>query len=221
MTEPGPLPPIWTRALKVFFAPGRLFAVLRERPRWVGALLLGAVLVTASSAVLPTDIWNEMVRRQLLESGQAGFENAGGGVVYRVGATVGTAVFWVVWSFGVAALVTFVFGLLLGDGGRYRQYLAVVTHASLIAAVGALLTVPLRIVQRDPQLTLNLGLFLPLAEGYLLNLLTMLDLFLLWSYVVIAIGVHEIDRRRSVGSAALLMLGFAVVMAAGVALMPL
>jgi hypothetical protein len=72
------------RALQVFFAPGRLFAVLRDRPRWVGALLLGAVLVTASSAVLPTEIWSEMVRGQVLESGQPAFENAAGGVVYRV-----------------------------------------------------------------------------------------------------------------------------------------
>ena len=220
MTEPASLPPLWSRLLHVFLAPGSLFAALRERPRWVGALLLGAVLVTVSSAVLPTEVWNEMARRQILESGRPVPEDFGGGMAFRVGATVGTAVFWVVWSFVVAALVTFVFGVLLGDDGRYRQYLAVTAHGFLVAAVGALLTVPLKIVQRDPQLTLNLGLFVPLDEGYLLNLLTMLDLFLLWSFVVVSIGIHEVDPRRGVGSAAVVMLGFAVLMAAGVAFMP-
>jgi hypothetical protein len=41
-----------------------------------------------------------------------------------------------------------------------------------------------------------------LGSGYVARLLSSLDLFLLWSVFVLAIGASRIDRGRSVGSAA-------------------
>jgi hypothetical protein len=221
MADPKAVAPIWARWFQVLVAPGRLFVALRERPLWLTAMLLGAALAAASTGLIPAEIWNEMIRRQLLESGAAIPEQlALGGTTLRISTAIAAAVSWVVWSFVVAGFVTVTFGMILGDDGRYRQYLAVTTHALLIAALGGILTVPLRILREDPRVTLNLGLFLPLEPGYLLNFFTMLDLFLLWTYVTIAIGAHEIDRRRSLGSATVVMLGFAVVMAGLVAFVP-
>jgi hypothetical protein len=123
-----------------------------------------------------------------------------------------------VWAFVIAGVTAVIFSFILGDDGRYRQYLSVTAHALLIPALGGLATLPLRIARRNPQLTLNLGLFVPGVEGtYLANLLTILDLFLLWGYVVLALGVHEIDRRRSWGSAAGILLGLGILMSAGLA----
>lgn len=221
MADVPPLPHIWIRCVQVLVAPGRLFAALRERPLWLAAMLLGVGLAAGSAVLIPTEVWDAMVRRQMLESGMAPPDGVQlSGTSLRIVTVIGIAVFWVVWSFVVSGFVTLVFGLLLGDGGRFRQYLAVTTHALLIAGVGGLLTVPLRIIRGDPQVTLNLGLFLPLGPGYLLNFLTMLDLFLLWSYVAIAIGAHEIDPRRGLGSATVVMVGFAILMAGLAAFVP-
>lgn len=213
----APLGPLPVRVLRVFVAPGRLFAALREEPRWVAALLLGAALVVASTALVPGEIWDEMMRRQMLETGQELPEGFDFGTVQRVAAVVGGAVFWFVWAFLLAGVLSVVFAFVLGDKGRYRQYLAVTAHALLIPALGGLATVPLRILRRDPRLTLNLGLFVDLEPGFLLNFLTALDLFLLWAYVVMAAGVHEIDRRRSWGSATGILLTLALLLAAAFA----
>lgn len=212
--SPGPLP---VRVFRVFAAPGRLFAALRHDPRWLGALLLGAALVVASTVLVPGEIWEEMFRSQMLQAGQEMPEGLDLGTIQRVAAVVGGAVFWFVWVFFLAGVLALVFGFVLGDDGRYRQYLAVTAHALLISGLGGLATVPLRILRRDPQLTLNLGLFFDLGPGYLASFLTTLDLFLLWSYVVMAVGVHEIDPRRSWGSATAILLTLALLVAAGLA----
>lgn len=216
--EPGAPPSLPLRVVQVFVSPGRLFAALREDPKWLGALLFGALLVVLSTLLIPGDVWNEMFRRQMLQSGRQMPEGIDFGAIQRVAAVIGGAVFWFVWAFVIAGVTAVIFSFILGDEGRYRQYLSVTAHALLIPALGGLATVPLRIARRDPQLSLNLGLFVPGVEGtYLGSFLTTLDLFLLWGYVVIALGVHQIDRNRSWGSAAAVILCLALLMSAGLA----
>ena len=89
-----------------------------------------------------------------------------------------------------------------------------VSHSLFIGAVGAVLLIPLRLAQEDPSLTLNLGTFLPfLEEGYAFRVLKLLDLFGLWSYAVMAIGVTKIDPRRGMGFAVAFFCAFALLFA--------
>lgn len=220
--EPPAYPSFPARVVQVVISPGRVFDALREKPRSLAALVLGAVLVVLSTALIPGDVWSEMARTQALEAGRelpADFDMSG---LFRISAILGGAVFWFVWAYLLAGLTTLLFAFVLGDDGRFKQYLAVTAHAMLVPAFGALLTTPLKILQRDPQLTLNLGVFLPPgAEGYWVNVLTMLDFFMIWSYVLLALGVHVIDRRREWSTATMLLLGFALVLALGMgALIP-
>ena len=81
---------------------------------------------------------------------------------------IGGLVFWFVYAFLMAGILATIFAFVLGDEGRYVQYLAVMSHAWIIPAAIGLLLVPLRISEQNPQLTLNLGTFFYfLPEGYL------------------------------------------------------
>lgn len=211
---PGSLP---VRVLRVVVSPGRLFEALRTEPRWLGAALLGALVVALSTLLIPGEIWDEMFRRQMLQSGQELPEGMDLGTVQRVAAVVGGSLFWFIWIFVVAGGLTVVFGFLLGDDGRYRQYLSVTAHALIIPALGGLATVPLRIARRDPQLTLNLGLFVPIESGYFASLLMLTDLFLVWAWVVIGLGVHVIDPRRSWSSATAIVMALSFLLLAALA----
>lgn len=206
------MPSLPGRLLRTFVAPGELFEKLRERPLWAGALVLGAVLVGLSVILVPVEVWQEMVREQIREQGQEmppGFE--GGGTLFRISSVVGGVAFWFIWAFLLAGLVTLFFSFLLGDEGGYKQYLAVVSHALLISAVGAVLVVPLKIAQGDPSLSLSLGTFaFFLEEGYPLRVLKNLDLFGLWGYGVMAVGVGKLDPDRSAGVAAAVLFAFAL-----------
>lgn len=209
------LPSLPMRLAQVFYSPGHLMEALAERPRWVGPLLLSSLLVALSVALVPTEIFIEAQRQAALERGgelpQMGEEALR---FMRVVIPVTSALAIALFSFVFAGVYTVVFAFVLGDEGRYKQYLAAVTHAWFIAAVLGLLVTPLRIAMEDPQYTLNLAsFFFFLPDGYLYNVLRALDLTQIWSTLVIAQGAHAIDARRSFKSAAVICLSVLVVIA--------
>jgi hypothetical protein len=201
--------------LQVFFSPGGLFDSLRERPAWIGAMIVVSVLVGFSLVLIPSELWVEFTRNRMIEQGQEipqGFESSGG--IMRIFSVAGGIIATPIMMFILAGVVTFVFNFIFGDEGRYTQYLAVVAHASVITALGSLLLVPLKVSQGDPSLTLSLGTFaFPLQEGYLLRVLRLLDLFALWSYGVMAVGVTRIDPRRGFAFALTFFMLFALAFA--------
>lgn len=210
------------RVLQTFFDPGALTAALTQRPAWAAAVILGAVLVLAQTLLIPAEVWEAMMRETMLRQGREmpeGFSMGAG--IMRISAVVfGTLGYFLI-TFLMAGIVTLVFAFVLGDEGKYRQYLAMVGHAWLIPGFVGLLLVPLKIMQQDPQLTLNVGSFLFfLEEGYLSRAAKMLDLSQAWAWLVVAQGAHTIHPRRSFDSAAATLMVLFVVLALLFALIP-
>ena len=213
---PAPaVPSLPKRLLQVFFSPGELFTALRANPVWFGALAVAALFILLSTVFIPTEVWVEFSRNQMIQQGRefpAGSE-AGGSIIRIVSVVVGPIGFFIM-AFIIAGIVTLFFSFLFGDEGRYVQYLSVVAHATIISSLGALLLVPLKLAQSDPSVTLNLGTFaFFLEEGYLYRVLKLIDLFGLWSFAVMAVGVTKIDPRRSFGFALTFFMAFSVAMA--------
>jgi hypothetical protein len=102
-------------------------------------------------------------------------------------------------TFALAGVLYAVFNAGLGGDARYRQVLAVLTHAGVISAVGALFITPLNYARESLSSATNLGVFLPfLDEGSLsARFLGMIDLFLIWWVVAIGIGLSVLYRRRT------------------------
>jgi hypothetical protein len=211
----SPLPSLPRRVIQVVFAPGDLFESLRAKPVWFAVLAVGAALVMASVLLIPQELWVAAAQEELLRRGQEMPPGlAATGSFMRIAALVGGGISWFVWAFTLAGIVTVAFSFVLGDEGRYVQYLSVVSHGLFIGALGALITVPLKIAQQDPSLTLNLGAFaFFLREGYAFRVLKLLDLFALLGYGVMAVGVTKVDPRRGVGTALTFFYGFALVFA--------
>lgn len=212
VTPPG----IFGRYMRVFISPDTLFRGLRQRPDWVGAMLLGCCLAMAATVLLPPELMIATMREQVLEQGQP-FppELADQMTVIRYGGAVGAFIFWAILMAVFAGLTMLFFAFLAGHEGSYRQYLAVVVHAQLISATSGLLLLPLRIAAEDAQLLLSLGAFAVFLEpGYLLRFLSFLDLFGLWSWVLVGLGVARIGRKESWGGGVVIVLMIPVTMAA-------
>jgi hypothetical protein len=221
-TVEGNLRSFPVRVGQVFFSPGALVDSLAGRPVWAAAVVLGAVLVVAQTLAIPAEVWDAMFRETMMSRGQAMPEGlAAGGAVMRVSTLgFGTLGYFAI-TFLFAGIVTLVFAFVMGDEGRFRQYLAVTGHAWLIPSFVGILLLPIKIMQEDPQLTLNLGTFLYfLPEGYLASVAKMLDFSQAWAWLVVAQGAHAIDPRRSFGSAAVALLALFVIVAMLFALIP-
>ena len=198
LKEIPPLPALPARLISVFFSPGKLMEQLVEQPRWAGALLVGAVVIGLSVSLIPVEVFVEANRQAAIERG-GNFPEMGENAMraMRVVIPIGSMVSALLFSAFFAGLYTVVFAFVLGDEGTFRQYLAVLSHAYFIPALFGLLITPLRISTGDPQFTLNLASFFAfLPDGYLYNVLRVFDLTQIWSTLVIAQGVHAIDRRR-------------------------
>ena len=209
------LPPLPARLVAVFFSPGRLMAQLAERPKWMGAMLVSAIVVGVSMTLIPAELFLEAQRQAAMERGMPAPDMPAEAVRWMsVVIPVTTVLSTVILTFLFAGVYTVIFAFILGDEGRYVQYLAAVSHAWFIAALFGLLVTPLRISTGDPQFTLNLASFLFfLPDGYFLNVFRVLDITQIWSTLVIAQGAHVFDERRSFASAAAIMIGILVAVA--------
>jgi hypothetical protein len=217
-SEPSPFP---KRIVEVFFSPGRLVETLARHPYWAAALVLGAVLAVVQTLLIPAEVWETMIREQMAARGQDPSAFQGGVSIVRIFALFGGGIGYLIMTTLFSGLITLVFAFVLGDEGRFKQYLAMVTHGFLIPGFVGLALVPLKIAQSDPRLTLNVGtvlFFLP--EGYLLKVLTMMDLSALWAWLIVAQGAHAIHPKRSFGSAATWVVGIYIVVSALLALLP-
>ncbi len=211
----SPIPSLPARLLKVFVSPGELFTELRENPAWFGVLAVSSVLVSLSMFMIPADLWTQLARDQAIQSGGQAPPEAAMAIV-RIFGILGGSIGLFIWAFIMTGILWLFFGFFFGDEGKYKQYLSIVSHALFISALGGLLLTPLRILQENIQLTLNLGTFFTfLEDGYPLRVLRMLELFGLWGMVVMAIGVSKLNPKRSLGSA----LAFFAVFALGTALL--
>jgi hypothetical protein len=208
-------PPLPRRLLDAFFSPGKLATDVAADPRWIGALLVSVALLVLATALLPPELFAEMQRRAALERGVPMPPTSDRMLqTIRIFAVLGGGVAFLVISFAFSGLYTLIFAFILGDEGRFKQYLAMFAHAAIIPALISLPLVPLRIQTSDPQFALSLASFVPfLSGGYFFNVLRFMDLTQLWSSLVVARGVHAIDGRRSFASAAAILIGLQLAVA--------
>ena len=209
------IPGIHRRFVDTFFSPSKMNAYLAAEPRWVVALVVSVALMGLQVALIPSEVWESLIREQSLAQGgtplpMPDWVTDWMGILAAVGAAMTTAIAIPIG----AGFLTVIFAFVLGDEGSYRQYLAVTAHSFFIPALVGLLIIPLKIATQDPQLTLNLGsFFFFLPSGYWLGVLTAMDLTQIWSSLVIAQGAHCIDRRRSFRSAVVILLSLMLAMA--------
>lgn len=204
------LPNLAVRVGQLFVAPGRLFDRLRERPAWLGAMLLVVALSLAGSLLLPEQLFRDAFMSGVPEGtdpaavqGQMEF--------FLTLRHVLSAVIPPIVIVLTAGLLLFLFNLVLGGEASFRQLLSASAHAMLITTVGGLVVLPIMRATGDVQTALALHLLVPgLEEGYLYRLLHGLNVFSLWTAVVLAVAVDRIYPSRAFGGAAATILGLYV-----------
>jgi len=133
------LPSLPKRLFDVFLSPGKVMKAIAQNPAWVGALLVGVFLIALQTA-LTWDLTREMMieaqRQAALEAGREApvmpewFMN-----VLRYATPIIGMIVITLFTFFFAGVYWLIFSFVLGDEGRYRQYLAVGTHALFVPAI--------------------------------------------------------------------------------------
>ena len=217
------LPSLPVRVVQVFTAPARLFDALRVTPRVLGALLVVIVLGLVVQALIPL----ELIREAALSSLPADAPPEQVAAVERfMGVSnairwTGTIVFPALMILFVAGFILLVWNVMLGGEATFRSVLACTAHSYIVLAVGGLVTLPLMLARQDLRMTFSLHLLAPGLDpgSYPFRFLQGLNLFGLWTMVVLGIAVSRLYPKVRAGSAVTVMVLAYVVLKAILAIL--
>jgi hypothetical protein len=209
----GTFPNLLTRFVQAFVSPGALFERLRERPLWVGAVILIVLLSVGSTVLLPDAALLQFMSDQM--GPQATTEQIGRFMPwFKVWAVVITVASIPI----VAGVLILIYNVFTGGEATYRQLFSASAHAFLIYAVGGLIAVMLTRA-RGEMVVLSMNHLMPgLDEGYLFRLLWRINVFSLWTAAVLGVAVSRLYPGRSAGRAAGVIMGLYLALAAVFAL---
>jgi hypothetical protein len=221
-----------SRLIGVVTSPKATFEAVVAHPRWLGMLALVTIIV-ALGVSLP--LTTEAGRQAALDNNVRQMENFGvqvsdemyanmaKGMRYAVYQTFASVLFvGPIISVILAGILYGVFALM-GGQATFKQLFAVYVHSTAISAVGQLFTGPLNYFRGSMSSATNLAVLLPMIDehSFIGRLLGMIDLFLIWWLVLLAIGLGVLYRRRTqpiaiglFGVYALIILAAAAVMSA-------
>ena len=206
-TAPRPLP-LPARMLGVLFSPRETFANVVQFPRWFGVLAVSLlVLAGAHYWFLSTEVG----RQAALDQQVAQMEGFGMTVsdahydamkaqakytpiIQAVAILVVSPIFTLV----IAGILFGVFSGALGGQGTFKQVFAILAHGSVLNLVQALVMTPVNYFRGSMSSATSLWVFFPMLEEgtFLANLLGAIDLVIIWSVVLMAIGLSVLYRKR-------------------------
>lgn len=195
------------RLIGVIRCPRTTFRAVAASPRWVGLVMILAVVTAASQALLfQTEVGQvalvDQWERTTLAFGQPVDETryAEFQALSRKGPLFGVAIA-LVGGPVLTLVLAMVIALVFRRGNpnvSFSQVLAVVAHASLILAIRLLVSAPVSYAREATGGATSLGLWFPTldAASFAGRLIGALDVFVLWWVVLLAIGVGVLYGRR-------------------------
>jgi hypothetical protein len=98
-----------------------------------------------------------------------------------------------------AAILWAIFNAAMGGDASYKKILTVLIHAGVISALGQLFTGPINYLRGSVTSATSLGALLPMLDdqSFAGRLAGMLDIFIIWWLLVLAIGLAVLYRRRT------------------------
>ena len=190
------------RMVGTFSSPGKTFASLNQQVEhmdWFIPLIVAAVVAMISAYIImpiaKTDALNavpEHIQKDatLSDEQQAQVQESMekvGSIAVVVLAPIGMAASLFIQAAVFLALANFI----LGGVGNYKKTLAVVSYSTLVGIPGAIVTVPLMLAKGSFNVQVGPGLLLPatMDGSYIYQVLTMINLFSIWQYALVAIGL--------------------------------
>lgn len=185
----------WKPLFEVLYTPARVFAAMVERPRWLAALLAVVLVTMAVTAIIMKPIvMPEQIERIARNPDIS--DEARGQILSRMDSPM------VFWSGLIGALVSQpvvlliialaywgLFSFLGGKAGFGHMFSAAV-HGALVSIPASIIKVPLMFAMGTAKVHASLALMLsPEAEEtFLFRLLAQVDLFAIWSLIIMAVG---------------------------------
>ena len=211
------------RFIGVFTAPRETFASIVISPKWFGMMALTAIIIAVFTALpLTTEAGRQSaIDQQVTQMQSFGFtvsdqmyealEKGAARMPYTTGISV--LVVSPIIALIVAGILFAIFNAAMGGEASFKQVLAVLVHAGAISALSTVFSGAINYFRGSMGSVANLGALLPMLpeNSFAGRLLGMVDVFLIWYVIVLAIGLGVLYRRRTQPIAISLLTVYAVI----------
>jgi hypothetical protein len=196
-----------SRFIGIITSPKATFESVAAHPRWLGMIAVTTLIIALGvSAPLTTEGGKQSQLDQQVKF-MEGFGMQIGDQQYAamqqgmgraaISSFIFTLIGGPIWSVIVAGILFGVFAVM-GGQARFKQLFAVYVHSGVVMAASQLFLGPLNYFRQSMSSATNLGVFNIGAEGsFLARFLGMIDLFVIWWVVVLAIGLAVLYKRRT------------------------
>lgn len=201
--------------LGIYISPSATLVRLKEKPVWLLPLLLAVAANMAATAVTTQYMnWQEQkdtaleqmrqrgMSEEQIEKAQEGMDRFYASAVARNVVPLVTVLVNQLLSVFLLSLVVSFVAHMHNSGTTYLHALSLVTHAHLVTLPAAALRILLAVLTRSSTVTTSLWAAFPEAKGGIIALLTRLDPFIIWGYLLLGIGLSVVfGLRKSRGLA--------------------
>jgi len=202
-----------SRLTGVFFEPTKAFEDIAARPGWLIPMIIVIVCAISVTVAFTQHVGWERFMRQQIESNprtaqlsteqkeQAIAMQAKFGPVFAgAGIVIGLPIYYLVAS---GVLLGIVAGIMSAPV-KFKQVFAVMCYASLTGVISSILTLAVMFLKNPDQFNLqnalvfNPGAFMDqqTSSKFLYSLATSLDLFSLWTMILIAVGLKAAGGKK-------------------------
>jgi hypothetical protein len=211
------------RFIGILFSPKETFQAVAASPKVLGMLLTVSILTGVFTALpMTTDAGKQAALDQQVQSMKSlGFQvtdqvydqmqKGAGRLPYTTG--IGAFVFIPIVSLIFAGILFAIFNAALGGEASYKQVYSVYIHSGVIGVASAAVSGVVNYFSGHAGSVANLGALLPMLEekSFVANLLGTVDIFIIWSVIVLAIGLGVLYKRRTQPIAISLLSVYAVI----------
>lgn len=202
----------FSRIAGVFFEPAKTFADIAQRPSWIVPMILTILVTIGFTVALSQHIgWERIIRQQDEASArmrQLPAEQREQTVAMQM--KLAPAIGYASGIVGVPIVSIVVAAVLLGitaimsAGLRFKQVFAVVVYASLPRAISALLAIVVVFLKNPDEFNMsnptafNVGAFLDpnSVSKFMYTLATAIDLFTIWTLLLLAVGLRAAAGKK-------------------------
>jgi hypothetical protein len=200
---------VFSRFVGIITAPRATFESVVAHPKWLGMYLLTATIIAFGAALpMTTDAGKQAALDQQVSSMESFgmqvsdemYEQMRRRTAFLPYQTAGSIVIGsIVIALLTAAILWAIFNAAMGGDASYKKILTVLIHAGVISALGQLFTGPINYLRGSVTSATSLGALLPMLDdqSFAGRLAGMLDIFIIWWLLVLAIGLAVLYRRRT------------------------
>jgi len=195
--------------LDIYFAPGKVFTALKEKPKWIIPLVI-VLVVVALTAVMPLNLAREEItmrqeealrERGLTEEQMEQARQFTQGPVAMISGALSAAIFTVILLL-IFTLVTNLFVPLFGGESGFKKVFSVICFSSLVVIPSAILKLIMIAITKSPYVTTSLAMFVPALgkDSFTYQLLAGFDFFVIWEMILVSMGIsvtNNIPRKNA------------------------